>query len=662
LKYIIGHFLKILRIISAPVFLLYLFIPFFNTPTIYASDNLIANPSLENSVNNLPVSWYKGRWGTNTTVFSYPVAGHNSANAVRVDITGYTTGDAKWYFSDVPVTPSTKYTFSNFYKSNVSTYLTARYTLSNGTYKYPDLALLPAATDWTQANVTFTVPTDVVSMTVFHLINRLGYVVSDDYELITANPTPTVTPSVTPTPVITITPTPTTPLTPSPSPAPTITPTIPLPTPTEIPTPTATVVPTPTLTNIPSPTPTTTPTPLPSPSITPTNIPSPTPTGTLTPSPTPPQNSLIGNYSVEQSANNGTPVLWFKGGFGTNDRSFVYPDEGYNSAKGIGTKITKYTSGDTKWYFADIPVNPGEFYQLTENYKSTTVSYLTVRFTTTNNSFIYKDIAVLPSSNNTWTTSVNYFRVPDTTVSLTIFHLIKSLGSLTTDNYLLTKLDSDPSQFGEGMVSVNFDDGLLSSYTNALPVLTKYGIKSTQYILSGYFGNKDFITVQQMLEMQALGHEIGSHTRSHSMLTQLTESQMRDEIIGSLNDLRVMGADVTTFSYPFGDYNQLTDSIVHEAGYLGARTSDFGNNTKTDYKYLLKRYSMQNNTTLTQLQSYVNTAITEKHWVILLFHGIDLSNDTYSVKPQDFDIFMAYLKQSGVKIVTTNEGLMLMSN
>jgi len=98
-------------------------------------------------------------------------------------MTEHTSGDAKWYFAHVPTTPGVTYDFSNWYRSNVSTYLTAQYQKTDGTYLYQDLALLPPVTDWTQTSVQFTPPSGTISTTIFHLINQVGWLETDTFFL-----------------------------------------------------------------------------------------------------------------------------------------------------------------------------------------------------------------------------------------------------------------------------------------------------------------------------------------------------------------------------------------------------------------------------------------------------------------------------------------------
>jgi len=66
--------------------------------------------------------------------------------------------------------------------------------------------------------------------------------------------------------------------------------------------------------------------------------------------------------------------------------------------------------------------------------------------------------------------------------------------------------------------------------------------------------------------------EIGSHTRSHTALTALSEKEQVAEIYGSKSDLEaIIGAPVKSFSYPFGfpesDYPVDSIDIVRQGGY-----------------------------------------------------------------------------------------------
>jgi peptidoglycan/xylan/chitin deacetylase (PgdA/CDA1 family) len=65
---------------------------------------------------------------------------------------------------------------------------------------------------------------------------------------------------------------------------------------------------------------------------------------------------------------------------------------------------------------------------------------------------------------------------------------------------------------------------------------------------------------------------IGAHTVTHSPLSALSEEEQRDEIFSSKKQLeKLLGREITVFSYPFGkktDYDQRSIRICGEAGFF----------------------------------------------------------------------------------------------
>lgn len=174
----------------------FLFVPAINA----VSTNLINNPSLETASAadaNLPQSWEKGGWGTNTRTYIYDTSAHTGTKSAKVSITSYTNGDAKWYAAPVAVNPSTQYTFSDYYKSNTTSYVVAQYVDTSGNYSYQDLATVPVAVDWQAFQVQLTTPANVKDVIIFHLLRSVGDLSIDDYSLTAVDTAPTPTPTPT---------------------------------------------------------------------------------------------------------------------------------------------------------------------------------------------------------------------------------------------------------------------------------------------------------------------------------------------------------------------------------------------------------------------------------------------------------------------------------
>ena len=146
----------------------------------------IKNPSVEtgNSNNTLPANWSTNYWGSLTAKFTYLLTeGHTGNRSVRVDVTGYVSGDAKWMFEAVQLEPGGDYIFSDWYKSNVDTEVVLAVTNTAGQQVYYDLPFVPKSAVWAKYEAPFTMPKNGVKATVYHILKHNGYLITDDYQI-----------------------------------------------------------------------------------------------------------------------------------------------------------------------------------------------------------------------------------------------------------------------------------------------------------------------------------------------------------------------------------------------------------------------------------------------------------------------------------------------
>ena len=127
---------------------------------------------------------------------------------------------------------------------------------------------------------------------------------------------------------------------------------------------------------------------------------------------------------------------------------------------------------------------------------------------------------------------------------------------------------------------VSIDDGYISGYSVAWPILKKFGYPFTMFIYTDYVkgGPKSggqSISWEQLAEMRDAGVDIQSHTVSHSSLNAKkgkTEEQYREwlknEITGSKETLeQKLGIQVKAIAYPYGLHNEAVREAVKQAGY-----------------------------------------------------------------------------------------------
>jgi peptidoglycan/xylan/chitin deacetylase (PgdA/CDA1 family) len=150
--------------------------------------------------------------------------------------------------------------------------------------------------------------------------------------------------------------------------------------------------------------------------------------------------------------------------------------------------------------------------------------------------------------------------------------------------------------------ALTFDDGFSNVLRYGLEPLTKHGFRAVQFLVSDLIGktneweqregevHETVMDDAQIRDWLAAGHQIGSHTRTHPRLTQISPAAAREEIGASKKKLEDrFGIAVQHFCYPYGDWNDRVRDLVIAAGYKTACTTDPGINAASDSPFALKR-------------------------------------------------------------------------
>jgi peptidoglycan/xylan/chitin deacetylase (PgdA/CDA1 family) len=137
---------------------------------------------------------------------------------------------------------------------------------------------------------------------------------------------------------------------------------------------------------------------------------------------------------------------------------------------------------------------------------------------------------------------------------------------------------------------ITFDDGYVSVYNRAWPILEECAFPATVYVCSSFPGLYNYLTWDHIKILHSGGVEIGSHSHTHPALTTVSPTALTQEIVGSKQILeQKLGAKINSFCYPTGAYNQYTPIAVKNAGYTSAVTVNFRKATPPDDLYLLPR-------------------------------------------------------------------------
>jgi peptidoglycan/xylan/chitin deacetylase (PgdA/CDA1 family) len=158
--------------------------------------------------------------------------------------------------------------------------------------------------------------------------------------------------------------------------------------------------------------------------------------------------------------------------------------------------------------------------------------------------------------------------------------LFMIMSNLSNDYVLLPKVLATPVETGGNdnkVVILNFDDSQKSQYTNAKPILDKYGFKATFDVICNYVDKKDgYMNWKDIKTLRDEGHDIGSHSMSHVRLTDLSKKSIEYEVGKSKKCLEDYGIKPTSFEYPFstGSDNKTIVDIVAKYYELATRGND----------------------------------------------------------------------------------------
>jgi len=258
-------------------------------------------------------------------------------------------------------------------------------------------------------------------------------------------------------------------------------------------------------------------------------------------------------------------------------------------------------------------------------------------------------------------------------ILVSLFIVIAIGGNIFSNVYGSSQLSNGIAN-QQKVVFLTFDDGYKSQYSNAKPILDKYGFKATFSIVCNYVGRDNRMTWEEIKSLQQEGHDIASHTMNHYDLSKLPPQEIEYEVSQSKQCLLDQGINPKSFTYPFNGGSDEPSVISTVANYYDLARTGTGplahlscNDDCATNKYSIMGWShdaeKKNNAYNDQqmLQRFIKVVNSQSKYnthdefnavPILIWHKIDNTLEEYSTSIGLFEAEMRYLYENGFIVLT----------
>jgi peptidoglycan/xylan/chitin deacetylase (PgdA/CDA1 family) len=126
---------------------------------------------------------------------------------------------------------------------------------------------------------------------------------------------------------------------------------------------------------------------------------------------------------------------------------------------------------------------------------------------------------------------------------------------MTFSQFVDTQQENNSSSINK-VVILTFGNGAKSQYTEAKPILDKYGFKASFFVVCDWIDSEDkdnsHMTWQDIETLHNDGHNIGAKSLNHKDLTTLSASELDFEVGESKKCLDDQNIDARVFGTPYG--------------------------------------------------------------------------------------------------------------
>lgn len=168
----------------------------------------------------------------------------------------------------------------------------------------------------------------------------------------------------------------------------------------------------------------------------------------------------------------------------------------------------------------------------------------------------------------------------------------------------------EKAELPEKPVVLTFDDGYADAAAFAFPILQKYRLVGTFFIVQNFMETPGYLSWGQAKAMLDAGMEIENHSATHPNLRVVRGKALLAETGGAADVIgEVLGKRARFFCYPLGRFNNETIRALRATGHLMAMTTQDGTVHFNSNPFRLKRVRIRNTTGINGLAWLLDRAV-----------------------------------------------------
>jgi peptidoglycan/xylan/chitin deacetylase (PgdA/CDA1 family) len=206
------------------------------------------------------------------------------------------------------------------------------------------------------------------------------------------------------------------------------------------------------------------------------------------------------------------------------------------------------------------------------------------------------------------------------------------------------------------VTSFSFDDFTRSAAVAGAAVLREFGVKGTYFVagsrMGRYIDGLDHFVQQDLVDLVESGHEIGSHTYSHTPLSSARPIQVRNDLERNRDFVQQIVGDYTmsSFAYPQGEVSVSSKDLLR-AYFPICRGIWFGMNKRNIDFMNLKAVPLTPSLDHAKVLTLIDDAKASNGWLIFVTHDVSDHPSPRGCRPTELARIVTSVLERNIEIL-----------